>query len=112
MRSFVLVIFLTVGSATPVPAQEEPPLSLMERGAQQFLEGLLQEMEPALEGMMSFLEQMGPAMRDIMDEVKDWSVYEAPELLPNGDIIIRRKPDLPDLPEAVPDIADPPQIDL
>jgi hypothetical protein len=41
-------------------------------------------------------------MRDIMDEVKDWSVYEAPEMLPNGDIIIRRKPDAPP-PEVAPD---------
>lgn len=110
MRNFLLslALVLPVGTATVVAAQEEPPSSLMERGAQQFLEGLLQEMEPALEGMMNFLEQMGPAMRDIMDEVKDWSVYEAPEMLPNGDIIIRRKPDLPeDAPEP-----EQPQIDL
>jgi hypothetical protein len=79
----------------------------MERGAQQFLEGLLQEMEPALEGLMSFIDQMGPAMQEILDEVKDWSVYEAPEILPNGDIIIRRKPDVPD-----PEAETPPQIEL
>jgi hypothetical protein len=24
--------------------------------------------------------------------VEDWSVYEMPEILPNGDIIIRKKP--------------------
>jgi hypothetical protein len=34
---------------------------------------------------------MGPALRDLMDQVGDLSAYHAPEVLPNGDIIIRRK---------------------
>ena len=81
----------------------------MERGAQQFLEGLLQEMQPAWEEMRGFMEEMGPAMMDLMEEVKDWSVYEPPEILENGDIIIRRKPEAP----AIPEQAEPaPQIEL
>ena len=40
--------------------------------------------------------EMGPALAEIADKVEDWSRYEAPEILPNGDIIIRRKPDLPE----------------
>jgi hypothetical protein len=67
----------------------------MERGAQQFLEGLLKEMEPAIDGMQGFLKEMGPAMSDLLRKVEDWSVYDVPEVLPNGDIIIRRKPDAP-----------------
>jgi len=31
----------------------------------------------------------------VLEEVEDWSQYEAPEVQPNGDIIIRRKPDAP-----------------
>lgn len=99
---FALVLAL---SATPsLAADDETGKSLMERGAELFLKGLQQEMEPKLEdlrgmaekfgpSMRSFIEQMGPAFVDMVDEVKDWSRYEAPEMLPNGDIIIRRKPD-------------------
>nr|WP_251363925.1 hypothetical protein [Epibacterium ulvae] len=76
--------------------------SLMERGAELFLRGLRDEMAPALEGvqelmgeigpsMGEFLSTMGPALADIAAKVEDWNVYELPEMLPNGDIIIRKK---------------------
>jgi len=92
--------------ATPALAEEDRGLSIMERGAQMFFEGLLKEMEPAIEEFSGLADQMGPALRQFADEmgpkltellndVEDWSVYEAPEVLPNGDIIIRRKPDVP-----------------
>ncbi|WP_366140296.1 hypothetical protein [uncultured Roseobacter sp.] len=77
---------------------------MMERGAQQFLEGLLLEMEPALDSMRGFMDQMGPALADLMGQIEDWSVYEAPEILPNGDIIIRRKPEKEPEPELQPQI--------
>lgn len=78
----------------------------MERGAQLFFEGLMQEMSPALDelaelfaeagpALEAFVKEMGPKLRDVLEEVEDWSVYEAPEVLPNGDIIIRRKPEAP-----------------
>lgn len=74
----------------------------MERGAQLFFEGLMQEMSPALEEMskllddagpalQDFMVEMGPKLREVLDEVEDWSAYEAPEILENGDIIMRRK---------------------
>lgn len=99
----------------PLLAANAQEQSLMERGAQMFLEGLMQEVEPALDDLSAladdmgpavrdFAGKMGPAFRDLMGQVEDWSVYEAPEILPNGDIIIRRKPE-PDSPPA-------PQIDL
>lgn len=91
----------------------------MERGAQLFFEGLMQEMEPAIEefqgltddfapALRDFATKMGPKLTELMDEIEDWSVYEAPEVLDNGDIIIRRKPDAPDIPPVTPV----PQIDL
>ena len=105
-------VALLVAPATTGLAQEDNGRSLMERGAELFLEGLRKEMEPALgdlrdlaqqfgPSMQSFLQEMGPALADLMDQVSDWSVYEPPEILPNGDIIIRRKPDPDD--ESVPD---------
>ncbi|MDG1471866.1 MAG: hypothetical protein P8Q26_09960 [Ascidiaceihabitans sp.] len=99
-----ITLIAMMSAATPALADEIDGLSLMERGVQLFFEGLLQEVEPAMDGLQGFAEQvgpslqdfatqMGPALGDLMDQVDDWSVYEAPEILPNGDIIIRRKPD-------------------
>ena len=94
-------------AVTPATAEDsESGSSLMERGAELFWEGLRKEMAPSLEeleglmatigpSMQSFLTEMGPALAEIADKVEDWSRYEAPEILPNGDIIIRRKPEVP-----------------
>lgn len=90
---------------TSVPAQaqdEERGLSLMERGAQMFLDGIMREMEPAMkdlqglaEGMepalRGFLDEMGPAFAELLGQIEDFSAYHAPEILPNGDIILRKK---------------------
>ncbi len=104
----------------PVLAEESEPSgrSLMERGAELFFEGLRSEMAPALDdlremadqfgpSMRQFLVEMGPALAELADEVKDWSAYHAPEILPNGDIIIRKK--IPDDP--APD-SDTPETDV
>ena len=96
--------FVVALTATPALAQDDNSRSLMERGAELFLEGLREEMAPTLEdlrgmaeqfgpAMHRFLAEMGPAMGDILEEVKDWSAYHPPEILPNGDIIMRRKTD-------------------
>lgn len=103
MKRILLISTISVFLAAPAMAQEDNEKSLMEQGAELFFEGLRKEMEPALENllglaeelgpaMQSFLQQMGPALAELAAEVKDWSVYEPPEILPNGDIIIRRKP--------------------
>lgn len=104
----------------PVPAREagesggaDGP-SLMERGAEMFLDGLMQEMEPALDDMRDmagkvgpalrdFMRQMGPALVGILGQIEDLSNYHPPEMLPNGDIIIRRKTPLEPAPEPAPE---------
>lgn len=108
MKRLFMPVTLVAALATPSYAQDEGEgLSLMERGARMFMDGIMKEMEPAIDdlgglmedfgpAMRNFAQEMGPALRDLMDQVEDWSVYEAPEVLPNGDIIIRRKPDAPE----------------
>lgn len=107
MKQIITIPLATLMLSSPVLAQEEEP-SLMERGAQLFFEGLMQEMAPAMDEMSKLMEEAGPALQDfvsemgpklltMLEEVEDWSVYEAPEVQPNGDIIIRRKPDTPEL---------------
>lgn len=88
----------------PLQAQEpapEPPadmaegLSLLEEGAKLLLRGLLAEIEPTMEDMGSALAEAEPMLREMLAMMGDLRNYEAPEKLPNGDIILRRKPDAP-----------------
>ncbi|WP_295316121.1 hypothetical protein [Roseobacter sp.] len=116
MKQIFSAAVVTLITALPVSAQQDDGSSLMEEGTRQFLEGLLRQMEPALEGMSEFIEEMGPAMAKVLSQIEDWSVYEAPEILENGDIIIRRKQekdpgtDPAPSPETTPEM--PPQVDL
>ena len=94
------------------PSEDESGLSLMEEGAKLFFRGIMQEMEPAIDEMQRFSEElepalrqftleMGPALRELMEKVDDITMYHPPELLPNGDIIMRRKAPL--TPEPAPE---------
>ena len=89
------------------PADDDDGFSLMEEGARMIMRGLMTEMEPALDDMREamdafgpafaeFAGSIGPAFADLLNRVDDIRNYEAPEFLPNGDIIIRRKPDAPE----------------
>ncbi len=107
MKQILLAPALVLAASTPAFAEEDGGgFNLMEEGAKLFLRGMMQQMEPAideLEGFMSemepamrsFAQEMGPKMQSLFEKVEDWSKYEAPEVLPNGDIIIRRKPAAP-----------------
>ncbi|WP_432255763.1 hypothetical protein [Limimaricola sp. AA108-03] len=111
--------------AGPVSAQvEEAPaedegFSLMQEGAELFFRGIMGEMEPAIEDFRAFAEmaephlrsllsEMGPALMQVLDRIDDIANYEAPEILENGDIIIRRKREAP---EFTPD-PDAPEIEI
>lgn len=52
-------------------------MDLLSEGTKLLLRGLMGEIEPAL--------------RDLEGALDDLTAYHAPEVLPNGDIIIRRK---------------------
>lgn len=66
-------------------------LNLMEEGAKILLRGLMTEMEPALKDLRDLAEEMAPAFAELQELLGDFSNYHMPEVLPNGDIIIRRK---------------------
>lgn len=111
--SFALALALSLGLAAgqahaqepaPEPAPEANPfdegLSLMEEGARRFLEGLGDEMRPALRELAG---KMGPMLRELSALIDDLDAYHMPERLPNGDIILRRKtPQEPDAPRPGP----------
>ncbi len=119
MKHILMIGAMAAAFALPATAEEEDAPTLMEQGAELFFEGLRREMEPALDellgladqfgpAMQSFMQEMGPALAELAAEVKDWSVYEMPEILPNGDIIIRKKQteDVPETPEVLPEASD------
>ncbi|MDP3961850.1 MAG: AAA+ family ATPase [Pseudorhodobacter sp.] len=80
---------------TPVWGQEPPAPddgpSLLEEGARLLLRGLMAEMEPAIGDMGKALAEMEPALRQLLALIGDIRNYHAPVMLPNGDILIRRK---------------------
>jgi hypothetical protein len=125
MKKFAPALLIVALSAVPASAQEQDGegLSLMERGAQMFMEGILQQMEPTLKdleglgeevgpALRGFAEQMGPALSDILGQVEDWSAYHPPEILPNGDIILRKKTPDDVGPETAPELGPDGSIDL
>jgi len=54
----------------------------------------MDEMRPFVE------DQMIPLLQDLNGMIDDMSAYHAPEILPNGDILIRRRVPQEDAPEA------------
>jgi hypothetical protein len=42
----------------------------------------------------SIFAELSPQLEELRDRMGDMSAYEFPEVLPNGDILIRRKPPL------------------
>lgn len=75
MKYFAVILLLVT---TPASAQEEERgRDLMTEALRLFMKGLMQEVEPALD--------------DLGDLLDNLDAYHPPEVLPNGDIIIRRK---------------------
>lgn len=100
--SAVLAASLTMPLAPAGLAEEDDGFSLMEEGAKLFMRGIIQEMEPAIEelnelsqelepALKQMMQEMGPAFAELLDKVDDITMYHPPEMLPNGDIILRRK---------------------
>jgi hypothetical protein len=80
--------------------------SLMEEGAKLLFRGIIADMEPAIDDFSVLADElqpaldmlaseMGPAFLDLIQTLDSVRYYEPPEVLPNGDIIIRRSPDAP-----------------
>ena len=101
LKACVLGVGLCL-SAGGASAEEDSGRSLMAEGMELFLKGLQDEIAPTLDGftammeeigpgLQGFLEEMGPKLGAVFSKVEDWSSYHAPEMLPNGDIIMRKK---------------------
>ncbi|MEY1556233.1 hypothetical protein AB3Y40_11415 [Yoonia sp. R2331] len=106
MKQIACALALTLSAASASAQDTDEGLDLMEEGAKLLLRGLMTEMEPALRELEDFADEVGPAMKllademgpalaELMAQIDDIRNYDPPEILPNGDIIIRRRPDAP-----------------
>ncbi|MEL6644056.1 MAG: hypothetical protein AAFQ79_08985 [Pseudomonadota bacterium] len=82
MKTLTAATLACALAAAPVSANDsagdmEEGLGLLGEGMQLLLRGLADELEPAL--------------RNFSDQIGGLGAYHPPEVLPNGDIIIRRK---------------------
>lgn len=85
----------TAPPGTPPPSGEDP----IQRGIEGIMQDLLTRAQPHLEGLAGELQgawsDYGPAFGQLTGLMDDIANYQTPERLPNGDILIRRKPDAP-----------------
>lgn len=85
IRTTALLLALCA-APLPAKAQETPTLPELDESFDLFADGAREFFE-SLEGELS------PLLKDLGEQLDGLSRYEAPEILPNGDILIRRKPD-------------------
>ena len=98
MQRALVPLMLVVLMTEPVKAEDSSVserLDLMGQGLSLLFEGLTREAGPMLGDTLA---QLRPLLEDLAKMIDDLSAYEAPEILPNGDIIIRRKSNAPELP--------------
>lgn len=97
MKPFALVLCAFCLSVTPAAAQDDPQddtqegLDLIEEGSKLIMRQLMEGMEDALTELDQMAEDLSPVMEELRAMIGDLSAYHLPEVLPNGDIIIRRK---------------------
>jgi hypothetical protein len=79
------------------PKAEDDGFSLMEEGMKLVMRGMMTEMQPALDEMGRALQEvepqlkeLGPKLHELIALIDDIRNYDAPVMLPNGDILIRR----------------------
>lgn len=96
MRHAITLCLSTLLLAAPALAQEtgnnrasdlEEGMDMMSEGARRLLDGLVGEVEPRMRDLADTLRQFNFEQLDL----EDLGAYHPPEVLPNGDIIIRRK---------------------
>ena len=83
----ILAAGLAIAPAYGGSDTDERPLS---EQLDEAFRGLMEQMKPALDEFLETLE--------VLEKIDSFEHYERPEILPNGDIIIRRREDAPPLP--------------
>ena len=111
MRHLALILALCAAPALAEEGDAEEGLGLIDRGMEMLLDEFMDRMDPAIEefrdrmdpALEEFRDRVGPALEDLRDQLQALGDYHPPEMLPNGDIIIRRKTPLEPMLESNPD---------
>lgn len=74
--------------AGPAVAQPPPEETWLPERLDRALREMMEDMKPALDEALDYMRSFGA--------IDDPRHYEVPEILPNGDIIIRRRDDAPE----------------
>lgn len=106
-------------TAPEAPKAKGDGFSLMEEGMKLVMRGMMSEMQPALDEMgralqevEPHLKELGPKLQQLIALIDDIKNYDAPVMLPNGDILIRRNAPLIPRLEALPEPGPNGEIDL
>jgi hypothetical protein len=84
LAAFCLSVLVGAAPAVAQDSDLSEGMTMLEKGSRLILEGLMKE--------------MGPMLLELEGKIVDLNAYDFPEVLPNGDIIIRRKaPLVPEL---------------
>lgn len=98
MKRITPFVLAALVAAAPVAAQDDTENRELREGAEMMSEAF----KLLLDGLSKEMEPLAEEWREFMEELGDLRNYEAPEKLPNGDIIIRRKTPEPEEPEGTP----------
>lgn len=94
----VLSAFILSTPANAQSAQEDEGLTdKLDKTMRQLMEKMRPALDEALDSMKPLMNEALETMRGF-DVIDDPRHYQMPEVLPNGDIIIRRHPDAPEFP--------------
>ncbi|WFE73400.1 hypothetical protein [Roseinatronobacter sp. S2] len=114
MRPILIIsLCLCLSIAPPAFADEfgDPPKSEQPEGffglIERMMRGFFDDMDPHMRQMERSLEAAEPELRRFLGQLRDMVEYEPPEVLPNGDILIRRRQPAPPDVEQGPDQAVP-----
>lgn len=97
MKTIVAVLCAFCLSVSATSAQDnaqddtQEGLDLIEEGTKLIMRQLMEGMGEALADLDQMAEDLSPVMEELRAMIGDLSAYHLPEVLPNGDIIIRRK---------------------
>lgn len=94
MRQFLLTALIALSLAAPLRADEapeEPPASSFAEMMERMLRGFMEEIEPQMREFERGFQALEPQVQRFLDEMRDMTQYHPPEMLPNGDILIRRR---------------------
>lgn len=95
MLSFLLAVSLALSvqaqdSPSPPPSEEAPALPLFDF-FERMLRGFITEIEPQMREFERGFEALEPELQGFLERLRGMAQYHPPEVLPNGDILIRRR---------------------